>query len=100
MFIYNITSKIDNGIVTEWIQWQEDVYIPGVMATGFFYDHRFFKLLEQDESEGQSFVLQFFAKIRKYYDHYIQHYATGFHNKVLRKWGDRFIAFSTLLQAV
>ena len=100
MFIYNITVKIENSIVEEWIQWQKEIHIPEVMGTGFFYDHRFYELLEQDESEGRTFVVQFFARERNDYEKYIENHAPEFRNKTMEKWGSRFIAFRSLLQVV
>ena len=49
MICYNITIKIDPRIEREWIRWQMEEHIPEVMASKLFSDHKFFKLLEQDE---------------------------------------------------
>lgn len=100
MFIYNITIKIDNNIVDEWLRWQKEIHIPEILGTGLFYEHRFFELLEQDETEGRTFVIQYFAYSRKDYDKYIQHHAPALRDKAIKKWGNQFIAFRTLLQAV
>ena len=100
MYIYNLTVKVDKDIEDEWIQWQKEIHIPEVMGTGLFYEHHFFQLLEQDESEGKTFVVQFFANIFDDYKKYIQLYASGLRNKTMGKWGNQFIAFPTLLQSV
>ena len=100
MLVYNITTKIDSNIVEEWMQWQKEIHIPDVMGAGLFYEHRFFELVEQDESEGKTFVVQFFAKARKDYDKYIQHHAPALRDKTIEKWGDHFVTFRTLLQTV
>jgi hypothetical protein len=100
MLIYDITIKIDNNIADEWLQWQKDVHIPEVFGTGLFYEHRFFELPEQDETEGKTFIKQYFANNGKDYDKYIQHHAPGLRDKAIEKWGNKFIAFRTLLQTV
>jgi hypothetical protein len=100
MFIYNITIKIDNDIVDEWLRWQKEIHIPEILGTGLFYEHRFFELLEQDETDGRTFVIQYFANTRKDYDTYIQHHAPVLRDKAIKKWGNQFIAFRTFLQAV
>lgn len=66
MFIYNITTKIDNDIEGEWLRWQKEVYIPDIMSTALFYDHHFFKLLEQDESDGKTLSFNFIQKAKVY----------------------------------
>jgi hypothetical protein len=100
MFIYNITIKVDNSIINEWIQWQKEIHIPDILATGAFYDFRFFQLLDQDDSDGKTFVMQYFATGQKDYDQYIRLYAPILREKAIRKWGDKFIAFRTLLKSV
>ena len=100
MFIYNITVKVENDIAEAWIQWQKEIHIPQIMATGFFYDHRLYKLLEQDESDGQTFVVQFFALELNDYEEYIRDYAPELRQQSFRRWGNKFVAFRTLLSAI
>jgi Domain of unknown function (DUF4286) len=100
MFLYNITVKVNHKIEQEWIRWQKEIYIPGVMDTGLFYAHEFYLLLEQNDAEGKTFVTQFFTNSRDNYDWFIQQYAPVFYEDSLKKWGDGFIDFRTLLQSV
>src|SRR6185437_5620586 len=100
MFVYNITMKVDNTIEEEWILWQKEIHIPEIMSTGYFYDHRFFKLLEPDEDEGKTYVIHYFALEKKDYEDYIHHHAQVLREKAFLKWGNQFIAFRTLLKSV
>ena len=100
MFVYNITMKVDNSIVEEWMLWQKEIHIPEILSTGFFYDHRFYQLLEQDEEEGKTYVIQYFALEKNDYQEYIQYHAPVLREKAFLKWGNRVIAFRTLLKAV
>ncbi len=100
MFVYNITMKVDNTIEEEWILWQKEIHIPEILSTGFFYEHRFYKLLEQDEGEGKTYVIQYFAMEKKDYEEYIHHHAPVLRERAFLKWGDQVTAFRTLLKAV
>jgi len=100
MFIYNITTKVDHSVLEPWIHWQKEIHIPEIMATGFFSEHRFYKLLEHDDEVGAVFVTQFLAVTRNDYDSYILQCATGLRKKAFEKWGDRIVSFRTLLQNV
>ena len=100
MFIYNITSKVDHTILNEWLQWQKEIHIPEIMATGLFYEHRFYQLLEHDDEEGKTFVTQYLAKTKEDYDKYLQHFAPLLREKSFQKWGDQVIGFRSLLQNV
>lgn len=92
--------KADHSIHEEWLQWQKREHIPEVMATGLFTDHKFFRLLEQDEADGLTYILQFFAADIDRYQKYIADHFTFFQKKAFLKWGDRFITFGTVMQVV
>ncbi len=100
MYIYNITIKVDDDILHEWMQWQREEHIPEIMATNFFYEYKFFRLLDQDETEGSTFVIQYYASTKNNYNRYIQQHALALREKALKKWGDGFIAFWSLLEPV
>jgi hypothetical protein len=100
MIVYNITIKIDPAINDEWIDWQKKEHIPEIMSTGLFNDHKFFKLLEQDETEGLTYVIQYFTSIRGNYDEYIKKFAPLLRQKALEKWGEKFVAFRTVMEVV
>ena len=61
MIVYNITIKIIPAIETEWVQWQQQEHIPAVMASGHFTDHKFYRLPGQEESDGITYIVQYFA---------------------------------------
>ena len=100
MIVYNITIKIDPAIEAEWIQWQQQEHIPDIMASGQFSHWKMFRLLEQDDTEGMTFVIQYFALSLENYNCYIEEYAPLLRQKAFAKWGNRFIAFRTVMQVV
>lgn len=100
MFIYNTTIKIDNDIEDEWLTWVKEVYIPQAVHTHSFYDHRFFKLLDQDEREGKTFIIQFYSSDKQSCDDYRGNQAIIFEKMMANKWGDKYIAFQSLLESV
>src|SRR5206468_10552492 len=100
MFIYNITIKVDSAIEEAWLRWQERESIPEIMSTGLFNDYKTFQLLEQDDSEGATYVIQYITNNKENYDRYINEFAASHADTALKKWGDRFIAFKTLLKVM
>ena len=100
MFVYNITIKIDPAIEKEWLQWQRDEHIPDIMTTGLFTEYKMFRLLEQDESDGITYVVQYFATTAAHYEQYMFEHAPLLREKALQRWGDRFIAFRSTMQLV
>lgn len=100
MIAYNITMKIDPKIEKEWIQWQREEHIPEIMATGLFTENKFFRLLEQDETEGITYVIQYFVPSMEAYNRYIELYAPLLRKKASDKWHDQFVGFRTVMQVV
>jgi Domain of unknown function (DUF4286) len=91
---------VEHSIHTEWLQWQEDEHIPEVIATNLFTEYRLFHLLEQDETEGITYVTQYFALSMEHYKKYIEGFAPLFRKKINDKWGNRLVIFRTIMEVM
>jgi len=100
MIIYNSTNKVHPGIESAWLQWQKEEHIPDIMRSGQFTSYKIFRLLEQDDSDGVTYVIQFTAPTQEHYQHYLDAFAPAHRQKAFDKWGDLFIAFRTVMQVV
>jgi hypothetical protein len=100
MIAYNITIKLLPQIEKEWVAWQRNEHIPEMLASGCFTDYKLYRLLEQDESDGLTYIIQLFSSSLSQYQAYIDNYAGALRQKALDKWGNRFIAFRTVMQVV
>ena len=100
MIIYNITLKIDPEIEKEWINWQKEEHIPEIMSTQLFSEYKFFHLMEQDETDGITYVIQYFTYSIENYDLYIEKFAPLLRKKSNEKWGDQVISFRTIMELV
>ena len=100
MLICNITTKVNNSIHDEWLQWQQQVYIPEMMATGCFEKYQMSRIFDIDDSEGATYTVQYYATEKNAYNRYIKEFASRLQEDAIEKWGDGFVAFSTLMQVV
>ena len=100
MIVYNISMKVETTIEQEWLAWQRNDHIPEVMRTGLFTDFKFYRLLEQEDPNAAVYVVQYFCSSLENYNSYVERYAPSFRDKVINKWGDRFIAFRTIMELV
>ena len=100
MIIYNVTIKVDKTIAEAWLNWLKDEHIADVTGTGCFTNAKIMKLLEVDESEGPTFAVQYFAESKAQYNRYIENFAGVMRQKSFKKWGDKFIAFRSVMQVV
>jgi len=100
MIVYNVTYKVRWSILDKWLAWQRDEHIAAHMATGLFDNHQFFRLLEQDEEDGPTYVLQYFTTSLERYRQFMIEFAEGLQRVSWEEWGDGFIAFRTLMGSV
>jgi hypothetical protein len=100
MIVYNITMKVDPTIESEWLDWQRNEHIPEVLRTNLFTEHKFYRLLEQDEQEGKTYVVQYFCSTAAHLDEYLHNFAPALREKAFLKWGNKFIAFRTKMEVV
>jgi hypothetical protein len=100
MIVYNITTQVHASIDAAWLQWQQEEHIPEIMATGIFTAHKLFRLLEQDDSEGNTYAVQYFAIDAEQYNFYMSNHAALLREKALKKWGDKTISFRSVLEVI
>jgi hypothetical protein len=100
MIVYNVTIKVDASIADAWLPWLLEEHIPDVMKTGCFSSNRVVRLLEVDDREGPTYAIQYNAESKADYNRYIQIHAAGLRDKSVQKWGNRFIAFRSVMQVV
>ena len=98
--IYNVTIKVNSVIANDWLAWLKDEHIADVLETGCFVNARILKLSDIDETEGPTFAIQYFAKNRLLYDQYIEKHAGIMRQKSFDKWGDKFIAFRSVMEVI
>jgi hypothetical protein len=98
--IYNVTVKVEEGIADAWLQWLLQEHIADVMQTGCFTGYKVVRLLEVDDSEGPTYAIQYNADSKANYNRYIELHAPLMRQKLFDKWGNRFIAFRSLMQVV
>jgi len=100
MIIYNVTVKVHSSIKNEWLTWLKEEHIPEVIKTGCFTHATILQLLEIDESEGPTYAIQYHAESKSLYNNYIEKHAGLMRQKSFDKWGDKFIAFRSVMQVV
>lgn len=100
MIVYNVTVKTEHAIAENWLQWMRAEHIPDILNTGCFTQASILRLLEVDDTEGPTYAVQYHADSKALYDQYISQYAGDMRQKAFDKWGNRFIAFRSVMELV
>lgn len=99
MFIYSVTVNVQDSIKEDWLQWMKDKHIPDVMATGCFVSYRLCKVMDVDD-EGETFSVQYVFNTMDDIQRYQQLYAPLLQHHHKQRYGEKALAFRTLLQVV
>jgi len=100
MILYNETVKIENAIHDEWLKWMRQVHIPKVMNTGQFQSHRVCRLMEQDQTDGITYAIQYFAEGMTEVFTYQSDFEKAHQKEHKEKFEGKFVAFRTLLKVL
>ena len=100
MIIYNVTLKVANDIAEDWLNWLQNEHVQDVIGTGCFTKATILHLFEMDDAESVTYAVQYHAESKALYNRYIDKFANVMRQKSFDKWGDRFIAFRTVMQIV
>jgi len=99
MIIYNITIKIDPEVEADWMQWMIEEHIPAVMATGFFTQYSFQKIL-QSIDPANTYAIQYFLESSKELHQYQVQHSKRLQGEHSERYKDKFVAIRTLLEVL
>lgn len=100
MIIYNVTVKPDPAIAAEWLSWLRDEHVSDVLETGCFAKAVILEIMDGEPSEGPTFAIQYYADSRASVDRYLNDFAPEMRSRGTLRWGDRFIAFRTIMKVI
>lgn len=101
MILYNVTINAEETVHHEWLDWMKKVHIPEVMATGKFTEYKILKVLtRQPDETGVTYSIQYLAKNMEDYNSYQRDHAPALQLKTMQKYGEKLMAFRTLLEVL
>jgi len=101
MIIYNVTVNINTEVEVKWFKWMKEVHVHEVMATGYFKEYKFLKLLnEVPEAEGSTYAIQYFSETLANLNQYIEKESQTLQQRTLQKFPNQFVSFRTILEEV
>lgn len=100
MYIYNITTNIEEASEREWLQWMQDVFIPEMLATGKFSEAKMTKVLVKEDMGGVTYSVQYTTDSLATLQSFYNEEATALKNKVLSKFAGKYVFFETEMQLI
>jgi hypothetical protein len=100
MYLYNVTVNLEDSIHDEWMDWMTQKHLAEVMATGCFVAHRILKVLTEVENNGTTYSVQYYFNSMTDFERYQDKYAPALRQEGLKMFGEKMLAFRTLLEIV
>jgi hypothetical protein len=100
MLIYNITVQVERSIADALLSWLQQEHIPEVLQTGCFVKHQVVKLVDAAETESVTYAIQYYTENETELNRYLNDHASVLRQRGFDKWGNRYIAFRTIMEVI
>lgn len=97
MILYNVTIAVDPEIHDEWFEWMRTEHMPRVMQTGMFQTSKMFKVL-LEKGDTMTYAIQYGANSISELQQYLARFAPDLQQESLKKYGQKAVAFRTVLE--
>ena len=98
MILYNVTLKVDPQIDADWMAWMRSIHIRDVMMTGLFSGYRMSRILHLDDSDGNTYTIQYELENRKKLEAYQSQFAKSLQKDHADRYGDKVLAFRSVME--
>ena len=99
LIIYNVTVSVDKSIVKDWLNWMRNDHIPEIISTKIFNKAQINRVITENDS-GNTFAVSYSCKSMKDLHNYQVNYAPLLQKKHLKKFGDKALAFRTIMEVI
>ena len=100
MYIYNVTTNIQESVHDEWIKWMQEKHIPDVLATGKFLSAKMSKVLVEEDMGGITYSVQFTTTDKETLKKYYENDAPRLREEVQKLFSGKFVSFRTELEVL
>ncbi|MFH6602706.1 DUF4286 family protein [Maribacter algicola] len=100
MYIYNVTTNIEESVHDEWLKWMQEIHIPDVLATGKFLGAKMSKVLVEEEMGGITYSVQFTTVDKETLGKYYSEDAPRLREDAQRLFAGKFVSFRTELEII
>ncbi|ADV49195.1 hypothetical protein Celal_1895 [Cellulophaga algicola DSM 14237] len=100
MYIYNVTSNIDESIHEQWLSWMKESHIPDMLATGKFSAAKLCRVLIEEEMGGVTYSVQYTTTSKDELEKYYKEDAPRLRQEAMKLFADKILAFRTELEVI
>ncbi len=100
MYVYNITTNIQETEEKRWLEWMQNTHIPEMLATGKFLSAKMCKVLVKEDMGGVTYSVQYMVDSLETLNEYYNNEAQILKNKANSLFAGQFVYFETEMQLI
>lgn len=100
MYIYNVTTNVEESAHNTWLNWMKTTHIPEVLSTGKFLSAKITKVLIEEESGGHTYSVQYTIANKETLEKYYQENAPKLREKAAQLFAGKLVSFRTELEVI
>jgi hypothetical protein len=100
MYIYNVTTNVDESIHLEWLKWMKEKHIPEMLSTGKFSNAKMSQVMIEEEMGGITYSVQYTTDSLEALEAYYDEDAPKLRDEAMSLFKNRIVAFRTELKVI
>jgi hypothetical protein len=100
MYIYNVTTNIEESVHDEWLKWMKEKHIPDMLSTGKFNYAKMSQVIIEEEMGGTTYSVQYSTDSLETLQDYYKEDAVRLRDEALKLFNGKFVAFRTELKVI
>ncbi len=100
MYIYNVTTNIEDSAHEQWLSWMQKTHIPEMLATGKFSKAKMCRVMVEEQMGGITYSVQNTTDSKETLAKYYTEDAPVMRQKGLKLFADKMVAFRTELEII
>lgn len=99
MYIYNVTTNIEEDVHDQWVEWMKTEHIPEMLETGKFTKALMSRVMANEEMGGITYSVQYTTTNKEMLQRYFDENAVVLRSRS-RHFEGKFVAFRTEMEVV
>ncbi len=100
MYLYNVTTNIDETVHQQWLNWMQKTHIPDMLATGKFSAAKICRVLVKEEMGGLTYSVQYTTPSKEVLNAYYTEDAPRLRQEAMQLFADKMVVFRTELEII
>jgi hypothetical protein len=100
MYIYNVTTNIEDSVHDKWLKWMQEKHIPEMLQLGKFSKALMSNVMVEEEMGGKTYSVQFFTDSKETLMSYYKEDAEKMRKEGPMLFKDKYIVFRTELDVI